>query len=436
MDKEKIVIFWFRRDLRLHDNMALAQAVDSGYRVLPIFIFDSTILEVLDDAYDRRVDYIQQALTAINLSLRDLGSALKTYHGTPEYVFQLIVAEYAVVAVYANEDYEPYARERDRAVSALLDEQQISFITMKDQVIFDYEEVLKPNGTPYTIYTPYARKWKSQLKQQHYASVPVRLDRFLTIASSEVHAIEALGFVKTDLLFRVPSVDIPILEGYAEQRDIPSMSGTTHLGIVLRFGTISIRECVSAALEHSDIWLSELIWREFFMQILFHFPQVEKRCFKPEYEFLAWQNSEEQFRHWCEGTTGYPMVDAGMRQLNATGWMHNRVRMIVASFLCKHLLIDWRWGEAYFASKLLDYELAANNGNWQWAAGCGCDAAPYFRIFNHTSQMQKFDPSLLYVRKWVPEYSEGYLPPIVEHTYAKDRALQSYKAALSEARSV
>lgn len=432
---DQVVVFWFRRDLRLDDNVGLHHALSSGFPVLPIFIFDTDILNQLGDAYDRRVDYIHQALTAMHTRLLQHRSALYTYHGAPLDVFKEIVQNYTIKAVYCNRDYEPKAIKRDKTVQAYLQENSIAFYDLKDQVIFDRLEILKSDRQPYTVFTPYANQWKRELTDAHYAPAPVSPGNFYPSEATAIHSLAAIGFQKTDTAFQQPELDIAVIKDYHQYRDFPAYSHTTRLGTALRFGTISIRKCVAFALQHNETWLSELIWREFFMQILYHFPRVVNSCFKPRYESIAWQNNEAAFQRWCDGTTGYPLVDAGMRQLNETGFMHNRVRMVAASFLCKHLLIDWRWGEAYFAQKLVDYELSSNNGNWQWAAGCGCDAAPYFRIFNPTAQTLKFDKCLLYIKRWNPNYEQAANTPIVQHEMARKRALEVYRKALQETKT-
>ena len=428
--ENKVVIFWFRRDLRLEDNKGLQQALASGLPVLPVFIFDTEILDQLSNPYDRRVDYIHQALTAINQVLHQHHSALQVYHGKPLDIFKKLTEQYQIQTIYCNRDYEPQAIKRDQAVKTQLQKYDIDFYDFKDQVIFEQAEIVKADGLPYTVYTPYAKKWRTELLPEHYKAAKTSFANFLKVQPHEIISLTDIEFQKTDLSLQKPTPDFDIIKDYNKYRDFPSLDKTSHLGIALRFGTISIRECVAFAVKHNDTWLSELIWREFFMQILYHFPEVVHRSFKPQYDYIEWRNNEEEFQRWCNGETGYPIVDAGMRQLNTTGFMHNRVRMIAASFLCKHLLIDWRWGEAYFAEKLLDYDLAANNGNWQWAAGCGCDAAPYFRIFNPTAQTQKFDKDLQYIKKWNPDFQENIMPPIVQHEMARQRALVVYKKAL------
>lgn len=431
--KSKISVYWFRRDLRLEDNVGLCKALESEYPVLPIFIFDTHILEQFEDKRDRRVDYIHQALSHINYQLKDLQSTLKTFIGNPKDIFHALSENYDIQAVYCNRDYEPYAIKRDTEIYNLFKAQNISFKAFKDQVIFDKKDVLKKDGTTYTVYTPYAKKWKEFLSEDDYKPAKTDLSNFLKQDFKNIHSLEDINFEKTDMIFHTPKLEATIIDAYDKYRDYPALQKTTQLGIALRFGTISIRKCVAFALKHNETWLSELIWREFFMQILYHFPKVVTQSFKAKYDDIVWRNDEAEFELWCAGKTGVPIVDAGMRQLNQTGYMHNRLRMIVASYLCKHLLIDWRWGEAYFAQKLNDYDLSANNGNWQWVSGSGCDAAPYFRIFNPFTQTEKFDKELAFIKKWVPEFEDNtYSPPIVEHAFARERALKVYGLALKE----
>lgn len=429
---QKISIFWFRRDLRLEDNKGLSEALKADEKVIPIFIFDKDILDLLEDKYDRRVDYIHQALEKINQELKEFGSSLLTFNGKPLDVFKQLEKDFEIKSVFCNRDYEPAAIKRDDKVKDFLDSKKIDFFDFKDQVIFEKHEVAKDNGEPYTVYTPFSKKWKKQLTELDYASVKIDKNQFQKLPSKKILSLKEIGFEKTDLDFVEPSLESKIIDVYDKTRDFPALDATTHLGVALRFGTISIRKCVKFALSHNETWLNELIWREFFMQILFHFPKVVNYCFKEKYENITWRNNEAEFEKWCNGETGYPIVDAGMRQLNQTGQMHNRIRMVVASFLTKHLLIDWRWGEAYFAKKLLDYDLSANNGNWQWAAGCGCDAAPYFRVFNPDEQTKKFDKDLKYIKKWNPDFEKDILENrIVEHKFARERALETYKKGLS-----
>ncbi len=431
--KNKISVFWFRRDLRIEDNIGLYHALKSGFSVLPIFIYDTTILNQLEDKQDRRVDYIHQALQHVNLQLKQFNTSVLTFFNTPVEAFNQLITKYQIEHVYCNKDYEPQAIQRDLTIENLLTQNRVGFYAFKDQVIFESNDILKADGTPYTVYTFYAKKWMQQLTALNYTAVSLNYSNFYKTPYTEILSISKIGFKKTDMVFEIPKLDIAIIAEYDKYRDFPAMQKTTMLGIALRFGTISIRQCVAFALQHNQTWLSELIWREFFMQILFHFPYVTESAFKKEYDLIEWQNNEEEFDKWCKGITGYPLVDAGMRQLNATGYMHNRVRMVVGSFLCKHLLIDWRWGELYFAQKLNDYDLSANNGNWQWVAGCGCDAATYFRVFNPQLQLEKFDKNLDYVKKWVPEYgTPKYCKPIVEHQFARQRVLSAYLKALKK----
>ncbi|MEM9024085.1 MAG: deoxyribodipyrimidine photo-lyase [Bacteroidota bacterium] len=429
----KVAIFWFRRDLRLEDNAGLSQALKAGTPVLPLFIFDRTILDKLDDRDDARVTFIHQKLTALDRQLKAWGSGLCVRYGTPEQVFRELLESYTVTGVFTNRDYEPYARQRDKAIAAMLRDHGCLLHTYKDQVIFEQAEVVKADGNPYTVYTPYSRKWREHLTDDALVHFEVAQHHtaFFSGAFEAIPTLASMGFQESGLAFPTTDLDLGLVKQYRSQRDFPARPGTTRLGLHLRFGTVSVRQLVRAGLDVSGTWVSELIWREFFAMILWHFPHVVDRAFRPAYDRIQWRNDEAEFEAWCKGQTGYPIVDAGMRELNATGFMHNRVRMVVASFLSKHLLIDWRWGEAYFARKLLDFDLASNNGNWQWAAGCGCDAAPYFRVFNPELQTKRFDAKHAYIRQWVPEYQELTYPrPLVEHKMARERALAVYKAAV------
>ena len=427
----KVSICWFRRDLRLHDNAAIYHALKSGNKVVPVFIFDTNILDDLADKKDKRVQFIHDSLTKLQEQLIKLGSTLHVLNGTPIECFKQLMSQYNVSAVFTNKDYEPYAKQRDSEIKALLGEQKIPFNVYKDHVIFERDEVLKDDGTPYTVYTPYRKKWKAKLNdfyQKGYSSENY-LGNLYQQEAIAIPTIQDIGFEITSYNIVPASLDKQVDEQYHEARDIPSAIGTTKLSVHLRFGTISIRQLVRGV--KNEKLLNELIWRDFYQMILWHFPHVVHQSFKPDYDNIEWRNSESDFEKWCKGETGYPIVDAGMRELNKTGYMHNRVRMIVASFLTKHLLIDWRWGEAYFAEKLLDFDLASNNGGWQWAAGSGCDAAPYFRVFNPYIQTKKFDSELKYIRKWVPELEDfNYPQPIIEHSFARERCLSTYKAAL------
>jgi deoxyribodipyrimidine photo-lyase len=430
----QVNIFWFRRDLRLFDNHGLFRALKRGKPVLPIFIFDKNILNELSDKNDRRVSFIYDSLKKIQKQLEQSGSSLHVIYDTPLNAFKHLIEEYKISEVFTNHDYEPYAIKRDEEISRLLKENGIPFSSFKDQVIFEKNEVMKPDGKPYTIFTPYSKTWKAKLQPESLSSFPSEenIFSFLKTRPLRFHTLKEIGFTHTDYAVPHISIDPSIISDYHNTRNIPSVNGTSRLSVHLRFGTVSIRQLVKAAMELNEQWLNELIWREFFMMILFHFPYVVSGCFKPKYNHIKWRNNEKEFELWCRGETGYPIVDAGMRELNETGHMHNRVRMIVASFLTKHLLIDWRWGEAYFAEKLLDFELSSNNGNWQWAAGCGCDAAPYFRVFNPSEQTKRFDPDLIYIKKWINDLKPGYLPPIVEHDFARKRVLEVYKQSLNE----
>lgn len=429
----KISLFWFRRDLRLDDNAGLYHALKGPHPVLPVFIFDTNILEELQDRADRRVQFIHEQLAEIKARLRASGSTVYILHGTPADAFKELAGRYDIAAVYTNRDYEPYATRRDQEIAAWLKERGIAFHAFKDQVIFDRAEVVKDDGSPYTVFTPYSRKWLATLQDFYLRSYPTLhyKQNFYQLKTAPSPTLKALGFTASPGSYPSAGFDTALIKSYDRTRDTPSISGTSELGLHLRFGTISIRKLATAAHELNATFLGELIWRDFFMMILWHFPRVIHTSFKEAYDNIRWRNNEQEFQRWCTGQTGYPIVDAGMRQLNATGFMHNRVRMITASFLTKHLLIDWRWGEAYFAEKLLDYDLAANNGNWQWAAGCGCDAAPYFRIFSPERQTQKFDPQGAYIKQWVPELgTNAYPKPVVEHATARERCLAAYKKAL------
>ncbi|CAN5438698.1 deoxyribodipyrimidine photo-lyase [soil metagenome] len=436
-----VVVHWFRRDLRLQDNRGLARALASGLQVLPLFIFDEDILEKLEDEDDARVGFIHATVLKMKSDLNAHGSDLLCLHGKVQSVWsKLLDGKFDVSKVIVSGDYEPGARARDAKVEKLLATNGILFESFKDQVVFEKGEVTKDDGKPYTVYTPYAKKWRAKLDSEMAGAAARRPLREETCALSketlvqfecEMPTLKSLGFSEHSKIVIPPlKVEREILLKYGAQRDFPAVPGTSHLGLHLRFGTVSVRMLVAKAIElKAAVWLGELIWREFFMQILWHFPHVAEFAFRPEYERITWRNNETEFAAWCAGRTGYPLVDAGMRELNATGFMHNRVRMVTASFLVKHLLVDWRWGEAYFARRLLDFDLAANNGNWQWVAGTGCDAAPYFRVFNPALQMKRFDPGGDYVQKWVPEFgTDQQLLPIVDHVEARARVLRAYAA--------
>lgn len=430
--KQAIAIHWFRRDLRLQDNHGLFEALSGELPVLPLFIFDTEILDKLDDKADRRVDFIHRSLAQMRSATAEQGSSILVEHGSPLEVWKRILEHYDVRLVTANHDHEAYGIARDTAVAALLAARNIPFRTYKDISIFERGEVLKDDGGPYTVYSPYMRKWRAQFTPE-MADAFQSDDHLSNLWKTDplpFPSLEDLGFEPTDLEVPPTSLSDELLLHYADTRDLPAVKGTSRMSVHLRFGTVSPRELVRRSMDISPKYLNELIWREFYMQILWHFPKVDK-AFKPAYDGIEWRNNEQEFEAWCEGRTGYPLVDAGMRELNATGLMHNRVRMVVASFLTKHLLIDWRWGEAYFADKLLDFELSSNNGGWQWASGSGCDAAPYFRVFNPRLQLEKFDAGLNYVKRWVPEYgTANYVQAMVVHEMARNRAIETYKAGL------
>ena len=433
--EQEISICWLRRDLRLNDHAALYHALKSDYPVLLLFIFDKKILDKLNDKADARITFIYQTLEELSQKLASLGSSILVKYGTPEQAWVEVLKDYKVKKVFTNHDYEPYASERDDALAEFLSSEDISFQTFKDQVIFETTEILKSDGKPYTVFTPYFRQWQQKLNDFYVKPYPIEkyMHNLLKIEALPMPSLQDLGFEHSTQIF--PKKDYELkLDAYEQRRDFPADDATSRIGIHLRFGTVSIREAAGKAIERkSEKWLSELAWRDFYMMILWHFPQTAHQAFKPAYDKIEWRNNESEFKAWCRGETGYPIVDAGMKQLNQIGYMHNRVRMIVGSFLSKHLLIDWRWGEAYFAEKLLDYEMASNVGGWQWACGCGNDAAPYFRVFSPELQAKKFDPNNIYVFRWAPEYKEKkHVQPIVEHAFARNRALAAYKKALSE----
>jgi deoxyribodipyrimidine photo-lyase len=429
------VLFWHRRDLRINDNSGLFKALTSGFNVQPVFIFDKQILSNLAKD-DQRVAFIYQEIRRLKQQYQSLGTDLLVLYGDPTHSIPDLCSKLACSHVFTNSDYEPYAFIRDNEIKIKLSSVNCAFIETKDHVIFEKSEVTKDDGLPYTVYTPYANKWRKLLTEDQLAPFESsehthqlrQANEFTSLISMEEMGFE--GKIKTVF----PSNLFPetIITNYHETRNFPALSGTSRLSIHLRFGTISIRSLASYALKHNATYLNELIWRDFYQMIIFHFPKTVNYAFKPSYDRIIWERNEAHFQAWCEGKTGYPIVDAGMRELNETGFMHNRVRMVVASFLTKHLLLDWRLGEAYFAEKLLDFELASNVGGWQWAAGTGCDAAPYFRVFNPTSQQQKFDPTFSYIKKWVPEFgTDNYPKPIIEHTFARERILARYKQALT-----
>lgn len=421
---EDFVIMWHRRDLRLKDNTALNNACQSGYAVLPIFIFDPNILDKLEDKDDPRLTFISQALEELALEYENHGNALQVFYGTPETILSIFASLEKCRSLFTNEDYEPYARERDEKIKKIFQKNNKGFYTFKDQVIFSPTEIYNKQGEPYTIFTPYAQAWQKKLLNErlYFKDPPSTIKGFLK--KSHLIELKQIGFTKnTKISFPERKISLEILRNYQNNREFPYEKGTSRLGVHLRFGTLSIRQLVSIAVEISETFLKELIWREFFMMLLWHFPKTTTEPFRPAFRDFPYENNTELFQKWCCGETGYPLVDAGMRELNSTGFMHNRVRMVCASFLTKHLLIDWRWGERYFARRLLDFDLSANVGNWQWAAGCGADAQPYFRIFNPLLQAKKFDPNHKYILTYCPEYQEYPPKPIIEHDFARQRAL-------------
>ncbi|RDI58154.1 cryptochrome/photolyase family protein [Flavobacterium glaciei] len=429
MSKQEVSIFWFRRDLRLEDNVGLFQALQLKYSVIPLFIFDEAILDNLPKN-DARVGFIHESLSKINSQLQEIGSSLLVKKGKTFDAWQSLLEEYDIKEVFFNKDYEPYAIQRDTAICELLETNKSIAYSFKDQVIFEEKEITKADGLPYTVYTPFKNKWLEKYKSMAPVQEYDTESHFSNFHknSFDFPTLEQIGFQESNI--KVKPHNLKFIANYQDIRDFPALDKTSYLSPHLRFGTVSVRKLVNWAFHKNDVFLSELIWREFFMQILFSFPKVVTQNFKSAYDGIQWRNNEEDFKRWCSGTTGYPMVDAGMRQLNETGYMHNRVRMVVASFLIKHLMIQWQWGEAYFAEKLLDYDMSANVGNWQWAAGTGCDAAPYFRVFNPDIQLKKFDEKGIYIRKWIKEFDLGYGKPMVEHAMARDRAIATYKEGI------
>jgi deoxyribodipyrimidine photo-lyase len=430
---ENVNIFWFRRDLRVDDNHGFFKALNAGLPVVPVFIFDPAILAQFPNPNDPRLTFIHRCLTDLNREFRKFNSSLQVYVSSPEVVFGQLAGKFPIHSVFTNTDYEPAALVRDHKVAQILQNKGIEFHIFKDQIIFHQNEIVKADGSPYTVFTPYSKKWKEKLASH---PIPVyesekHLYSLKHLSSDYFPELTEIGYQQQNISFPDKKFDPILIENYAKTRDFPVENGTSKLGVHLRFGTLSIRKLTQFAQKHSDVFLNELIWRNFYMDILWHFPHAAEKSFKPAYDFIPWLNNEADFERWCAGQTGYPLVDAGMRELNETGYMHNRVRMVVASFLTKHLLIDWQWGESYFASKLLDYELASNNGGWQWASGSGCDAAPYFRVFSPDLQTKKFDHEFKYIRKWVPEYeTSSYPKPMVDHAFARNRAIETYRKAL------
>tara|TARA_B100000085_G_scaffold206572_1_gene190258 strand:- start:20 stop:1318 length:1299 start_codon:yes stop_codon:yes gene_type:complete len=431
--EENFSVFWFRRDLRLDDNLGLNAALSSGLKVIPIFIFDTEIINKLEKN-DLRIKMIHAALVKLNDAMLGNRCNVGMYLGNPKAVFESLLKKYKIKSVYTNRDYEPYALERDKSIKSFLEKKNVTYKSFKDQVIFEKDEVVKDDGNPYKVYTPYSRKWIETLNARGFETCKSET-KLNSLASLELPylTLKEIGFDEKKFDIPLFNIDFKTIEKYEETRNFPYLNSTSRIGAHLRFGFVSIRKLVEKAHKKSNkTYLKELIWREFFMQILWHFPYTQEKSFKPKYDRIKWLNNDEEFKKWCEGNTGYPLVDAGMRELNQTGFMHNRVRMLVGSFLCKHLLIDWRWGEKYFAKKLLDYEMSSNVGNWQWVAGCGVDASPYFRIFNPKEQIKKFDKDFKYIKKWVPEFQSSLYPKeIIDHKFARNRCLETFKAAVA-----
>ena len=428
-------IFWFRRDLRIDDNPGLYEALANSKNVIPIFIFDTNIIDNLPSD-DNRIKFIWHSLSLLNERLKEVGSALNIFKGNPLEVFKKIILKYRLTSVYVNRDYEKYSIKRDKEINTFLNENKIAFNLSKDHVFFEPNEILKSDGTPYTVFTPYSKKWFEKFYSEKLPQYQIKnlVDNFFKTNYKPIISLSEIGFSNDEIEFEKFNLGDELIKNYNSKRDFPYLNSTSKIGPYLRFGLISVREVGKKTIEKKfdQSFLRQLIWRDFYIQIFFHFPDSENENFKPAYDKIIWLNEEEKFEKWCAGETGYPIVDAGMKELNATGFMHNRVRMIAASFLCKHLLIHWKKGESYFAKKLLDYEMASNVGNWQWVAGTGVDAAPYFRLFNPEIQMKKFDPQKVYIKKWLPKYDpENYLEPIIDHNYARERCLNAYKIALN-----
>lgn len=428
---EKINVFWFRRDLRINDNHALFNALKSGLKVVPIFIFDKDILKEFPNTNDRRLNFIYKELKNINNKLLEFNSSILIFNSTVKSSFENLLQKFNVNAVFYNKDYEPYATKRDSEIELYLKERGIEFKGYKDHVIFETNEIVKPDKTPYTVFTPYSKKWKLLLETEMLKTFESEelIKNFLTF-EGRFPTLKELGYNELDYIFPKSNFNKNVIRSYETQRNFPHLDGGSKLGVHLRFGTISIRTAVNNALKFSDCWLNELIWREFFIQLMWHFPKNEHFCFKQKYNYFEWLNDEAKFDKWCKAETGFQIVDAGIRELIQTGYMHNRVRMITANFLTKLLQIDWRWGERFFAEHLLDYELAINNGNWQWAAGTGADAAPYFRIFNPLEQIKKFDSNNIYIDKWLPKEKYKQIKPIVDYKVARSQYLERFSQFL------
>ncbi len=460
---------WIRRDLRLSDHRALYEACRASQRVSVVFVFDETILKKLRDRDDRRVSFIHQCLEEIDKKLRDKGSALIQVKGDPCVEIPELVGKLGVDAVFCNRDYEPTAKERDELVGDRLKGMGVSFQSFKDQVVFERLEITTQAGHPFRVFTPYKNAWLKKVTDEDYREYRPNLKKLSPLKNIKNFIkrfdLQSIGFEEASLWVEPGEQEggkrfrrfLKCMERYDDSRDFPAMEGTSGLSVHLRFGTVSIRKLVRVAMEQDSkgakVWLSELIWREFYQMILDRYPRVVDQTFIPKFNQIKWPGGDRYFKAWCMGETGYPLVDAAMRQFNTTGWMHNRLRMVVASFLVKDLLVDWRKGEAYFARHLLDFDLAANNGGWQWCASTGCDAQPWFRIFNPVTQSQRFDPEGKFIRANVPElasYSnkdihfpskasketqlragcligKDYPEPLVDHSTQRLKALELYK---------
>ena len=469
-------LFWFRRDLRATDNAGLYHALKSARRVYCVFVFDTEILDALPNKLDRRVEFILESVGELEASLRALGGGLMVRHARADALIPALARELNVDAVFVNDDYEPLAIARDLRVRDELMRNDIGFHAFKDTVIFEKGEVLTQAGGSYSVFTPYKNAWLKKLDDFYLKAYPVHAYAIRLApspANESLPTLASLGFEPTNL--KALGIDagesgarrrledfVERMERYRDARDFPAVKGVSWLSVHNRFGTVSIREL--AALAHAETlrrknpgaetWLGELIWRDFYFQILYHHPHVVASAFRREYDAIEWPNDNALFAAWCEARTGYPIIDAAMRQINQTGYMHNRLRMIVASFLTKDLLIDWRLGEKYFADNLNDFDLAANNGGWQWAASTGCDAQPYFRIFNPVTQSERFDPAGKFIRRYLPELKNvpdkfihapwtmplpeqqscaavignDYPAPVVDHAVQREKALALYKA--------
>ena len=475
MQFEKSLV-WFRRDLRDFDHAALYHALKTSSQVFCAFVFDTEILDLLENKQDRRVEFIWESVKELKAALQANGGDLIVMHGKARELIPKYALQANIHAVFANRDYEPSAVARDAEVAAKLAQNNIEFHSFKDQVLFEKDEILSLSNKPYSVFTPYKNAHLKKLDDFYLKPYPVDsyIHNYAKVAPSNLINLESMGFVRTNLTdMRLPTgmsggaqlfADFEErMHQYKEARNFPAVKGVSYLSVHLRFGTVSVRHLARQATNHanagSQTWLSELIWRDFYFQILHHHPQVAAgKAYKAEFENLPFPNDIALFKAWCEGKTGYPLIDAAMRQINSTGFMHNRLRMVAASFLVKDLLIDWRWGERYFAEHLIDFDLSANNGGWQWAASTGCDAQPWFRIFNPTTQSEKFDPAGKFIRKYVPELGscnnkeihapwlmpplqkqsigivigKNYPAPIVDHATQRALALSLYKNGQSK----